>query len=162
MLVVPVAQPTPAAPDPHVDHVSGLDALPFVTRALSQFEPAVLITSDGLGVIHATPGPGDDPPRVRTLWFLADARTLLEWESHRRQVVTLTFQSPDERVYLTLSGRAEVVTDAAITARMWRPAFKRWFPGGSGDPRLLLVQFAAYDADYYQASSGRVSAHVAH
>lgn len=157
-----VAEPSSSASDPHVDHVSGLDALPLVTRALSQFEPAVLMTSDGLGAIHAAPRPDDDTPRLRTLWFLADARTLLDWESHRRQVVTLTFQSPDERVYLTLSGRAEIVTDAAITARMWRPAFKRWFPGGPGDPRLLLVQFAAYDADFYRTSTGRVSAHVAH
>ena len=68
--------------------------------------------------------------------------------------------SPDERVYLTLSGRAEVVTDHAAAAGMWRPAFKRWFPGGPGDPRLLVVRFATYDADYYQTSGGRVSSHV--
>ena len=163
MLGVPVAaSPRSNTPAPRIDHVRGLDALPFVTRALARFEPAVLMTSDGLGAIHATietEGPGT---AGRTFWFLADARTLLDWEAHRRQVVTLSFQSPDERVYLTLSGRTEVVTDAAVVTRMWRPAFKRWFQGGPSDPRLLLVQFSTYDAEFYQTSSGRVTSHLTH
>ena len=158
MLGMPVATLSSSSSAPRVDHVSGLAALPFVARALARFEPAVVLTSDGLGAIHASsPDAADD---ARLYWFLADARTLLDWESHRRQVVTVSFQSPDERVYLTLSGRAEVVTDHAAAAGMWRPAFKRWFPGGPGDPRLLVVRFAPYDADYYQTSGGRVSSHV--
>jgi general stress protein 26 len=149
-------------PAPRIDHVRGLDALPFVARALARFEPAVLLTSDGLGAIHAPLAPEEGPASGRTFWFLADARTLLDWEAHRRQVVTLSFQSADERVYFTLSGRTEVVTDASIVTRMWRPGFKRWFPGGPADPRLLLVQFSTYDAEFYQASSGRVTSHLTH
>jgi general stress protein 26 len=160
---VPVAaSPRSNTPAPRIDHVRGLDALPFVTRALARFEPAVLMTSDGLGAIHATIETEGSGTAGRTFWFLADARTLLDWEAHRRQVVTLSFQSPDERVYLTLSGRTEVVTDAAVVTRMWRPAFKRWFQGGPSDPRLLLVQFSTYDAEFYQTSSGRVTSHLTH
>lgn len=156
MHVAPASTPPP--PPPAVDHVSGLDALPLAMRALERFEPAVLLTAEGLGAIHA-PVAGSDS---RTLWFVADARSLLDWESHRRQVVTLSFQSPDERVYLTLSGRAEVVTDHDATTRMWRPTFRRWFPGGASDPRLLLVRFSTYDAEYYHSSGGRVSAQLTH
>lgn len=147
----------PASPSlpPNFEHVRGLDALPLVERTLARFDPAVLLTAEGLGAIHAAAQ--SEPLGARTLWFLADARTLLEWESHRRQVVTLTFQSPDERVYLTISGRTEVVTDAAAASRLWRPAFRRWFPGGAADPRLLLVRFLAYDAEFYEAAAGRVS-----
>jgi general stress protein 26 len=144
---------------PRVEHVRGLDALPLVERALSRFEPAVLLTADGLGAIHASGL--SDGPGPHTLWFLADARALLEWESHRRQIVTLSFQSPDERIFLTLSGRTEVVTDPPTVSRLWRPTFRRWFSGGAGDPRLLLVRFAPYDAEFYEATTGRVTAHVA-
>ncbi len=163
MLGVPVATtPHPDTPAPRIDHVRGLEALPFVLRALAEFAPAVLMTTEGLGAIHAPVDPADPAAPNRMFWFLADARTLLDWESHRRQVVTLSFQSPDERVYFTLSGRTEVVTDPSIVAGMWRPAYKRWFAGGAADPRLLLVQFSTYDAEFYQASSGRVSSHVTH
>jgi general stress protein 26 len=137
-----------------------MDALPLVAAALTRFEPAVLLTSDGLGAIHSPglPGEGDG----RTLWFLADVRTLSDWESTRRHMVTLSFQSPDERVFLTISGKAEVVTDVGAAARLWRPAFKRWFTGGASDPRLLLVRFSPSDAEYYQAAEGRVSAALTH
>ena len=154
------AHASPHQTPPRVEHVRGLEALPLVTRALTRFEPAVLMTSDGLGAIHAPVGP--EASDGRKLWFLADARALLEWESNRRHVVTLTFQSPDERVYLTLSGKAEIVTDHEVTLKMWRPAFTRWFPGGAEDPRLLLVQFSPYDAEFYEASHGRVTAHLTH
>jgi len=162
MLGVSVTSPPQKDPPaPRVDHVSGLAALPLVLRALAREEPAVLLTLDGLGAIHApAPGGDDSPDPARTLWFLTDARTLLDWESHRRQVVTLSFQSPDERVYLTVSGRAEVTPDPSRARTLWRPSFKRWFSGGPGDPRLMLVRFAPYDAEFYQVSSGRVSQHA--
>jgi general stress protein 26 len=161
MLSMPVvADPQPSRNPARVDHVRGLSALPLVTTALGRFEPAVLLTSEGLGAIHAPAGPAAS--EGRQLWFLADARALLDWESNRRQVVTLTFQSPDEHVYLTLSGKAEVIADHDLTTKMWRPSFKRWFPGGADDPRLLLVQFSLYDAEFYEASDGRVTTHLTH
>lgn len=163
MLGEPVGSPSKSdSPAPRVEHVRGLDALPLVARALARFEPAVLMTSDGLGAIHAPLAADEEPASGRTFWFLADARTLLDWEAHRRQVATLSFQSPDERVYFTLSGRTEVVTDPAVVARVWRPAFKRWFAGGPEDPRLLLVQFSTSDAEFFQTSSGRVTSHLTH
>lgn len=161
MLSMPVAAESSHDRLPtRVTHVRGLEALPLITRALVRFEPAVLLTSEGLGAIHAQLGGGAGDSR--TLWFLADARALLDWEANRRPVVTLTFHSPDERVFLTLSGTAKVITDHGIVAGMWRPAFTRWFPGGVGDPRLLLVQFSPDDAEFYEASDGRVTAHLTH
>lgn len=162
MLGMPVADDFSSQHIPtRVEHVRGLDALPLVTSALVKFEPAVLLTSEGLGAIHAPLG-HDPAADGRKLWFLADARALLDWEANRRHIMTLTFQSPDERVFLTVSGKAEVITDHHVTAKMWRPAFKRWFPGGAADPRLLLVQFSPYDAEFYEAADGRVTAHLAH
>lgn len=156
MLDMFVADPTPSNPNARIDHVRGLAALPFVADALARFEPAVLMTSDGLGAIYSPTGAGQGS----TLWFLADARALPDWESNRRHLVTLSFQSPDERVFLTVSGKAQVVTDPRATARMWRPTFKRWFAGGAADPRLLLLEFSPDDAEFYQATEGRVSAYL--
>lgn len=163
MLGRPVESPSKSgSPPPRIEHVRGLDAMPLVGRALALFEPAVLMTTEGLGAIHAPTDSDDMTPSNRALWLLADARTLLDWESHRRLVVTLSFQSPDERVYFTLSGRTEVVTDPARVLQLWRPVFKRWFAAGPADPRLLLVKFLTYDAEFYQTSAGRVTAHVTH
>ena len=76
MLGMHVAANSPHQPPPRVEHVRGLEALPLITRALTRFEPAVLMTSDGLGAIHASVGP--EASDGRKLWFLADARALLD------------------------------------------------------------------------------------
>ena len=158
MLGVPV--PAPPSPPSRVEHVQGMAALPRVIETLTRFEPAVLLTTDGRGALYAPPSDGDEP--IRRFWLLADARTALEWEGARRHALTLTFQSRDERVYLQISGLAQVVTEPGVAGTLWRQSFQRWVPGGPADPRLLLVLFTASSAEFYESASGRVSAHVAH
>jgi general stress protein 26 len=152
--------PTPPTPRSPVEHVRGLDALPRVVETLSRFEPAVLITAEGLGAIYA-PASGSDVP-ARRFWLLADARTALEWEAARGHELTLTFQSRDERVYLQVSGVVQPVTEPGVAGTLWRRSFQRWFPGGPDDPRLLLVLFTASSAEFYETASGRVSPPLAH
>jgi general stress protein 26 len=147
------------SPSPGVEHLQGPDALARVVETLTRFEPAVLLTVDGRGAIYAPPTAGDD--QVRRFWLLADARTALDWETDRRRELTLTFMSRDERVYLQVSGVAQLVTERGVAGTLWRHSFQRWFPGGPDDPKLLLVLFTASSADYYESQSGRVSPHVA-
>lgn len=158
MLGTPV--PPPPTPRPPVEHLQGPDALPRVVETLSRFEPAVLLTAEGRGAIYAPASGGDVP--ARRFWLLADARTALEWEAARRHELTLTFQSADERVYLQVSGMAQLVTEPGVAGTLWRHSFQRWFPGGPDDPRLLLVLFTASSAEFYETASGRVSPHVQH
>jgi general stress protein 26 len=148
------------APDPQVEHLEGLEALPRVAETLARFEPAVLLTADGRGAIYAPTLAADGP--AKHFWLLADARTAIDWEATRRHELTLSFQSRDERVYLQVKGAAQLVTEPGVAATIWRQSFARWFPGGPGDPRLLLVLFTATAADYYEIASGRISPPLAH
>ncbi len=148
------------APRPQVEHLQGLEALPRVAETLARFEPAVLLTADGRGAIYAPPSPGDGPGRH--FWLLADARTAVDWEATRRQELTLTFQSRDERVYLQVMGTAQLVTEPGVAGGIWRQSYSRWFPGGPSDPRLLLVLFTASAVEFFEVASGRVSPPLAH
>jgi general stress protein 26 len=145
----------PPAPRPHVEHLQGLGALPRVAETLARFEPAVLLTADGRGAIYAPPTAGDGPGTH--FWLLADARTAIAWEATRRQDLTLTFQSRDERIYLQVTGAAQLVTASGVAAAIWRQSFARWFPGGPDDPRLLLVLFTASSAEFFAIASGRIN-----
>ena len=151
-----------ALPNPQasVEHLHGAHALPRVAEALVQFEPSVLMTSDGRGAIYAPDG--DNGPSGDQLWLLADARRAHDWEASRDRAVTLTFHSKDEHVFLTLSGSALVVSEPGLARALWRPSFEKWFQGGPDDAKLLIVQFTAADAEFCQAPFGRVSAHLEH
>ena len=146
---------TSPVPQPPVEHLQGVEALPRVAEALARFEPAVLLTADGRGAIYAPPTAGED--LGRRFWLLADARTAIAWEATRRGELTLSFQSRDERVYLQVTGVAQLVTEPGVAASIWRQSFARWFPGGPDDPRLLLVLFTATTAEFFAIASGRIS-----
>ncbi|MGD9906056.1 MAG: pyridoxamine 5'-phosphate oxidase family protein [Vicinamibacterales bacterium] len=126
---------------------------------LTRLEPAVLLTGDGRGAIYA---PADGAAGPQQFWLLADARTAVAWEADRQHAVTLSFHSRDEHVYLRVEGEAQPVTDGDLAHDLWRHSFRRWFPGGPADPRLLLVRFTATSADYYESPTGRVGPHLAH
>jgi general stress protein 26 len=149
MLAVRVA----ALPDPQtpVEHVSGMHALPRVAETLVTFEPSVLLTSEGRGAIYAPDG--HDGPAGDRLWFLVDAAQRDAWEGD----VRLSFLSKDERVYLSLVGATRAVTTTGVARSLWRDSFARWFADGPEDPRLLVVMLTAVHAEFYRASSGRVS-----
>lgn len=151
MLAVHVA----ALPDPltPIEHVSGMHALPRVAETLVTFEPSVLLTSDGRGAIYAPDG--HDGPAGDRLWFLVDAGQREAWDAARD--LTLTFLSKDERVYLSLVGTARSMTTPGLARSLWRDSFARWFAAGPDDDRLLVVMLTAVHAEFYRATSGRVS-----
>ncbi len=107
-----------------------MEALPRVIATLTRFEPAVLLTADGRGALYAPASDGDDP--IRRFWLLADARTALEWEGARRHELTLTFQSRDERVYLQITGLAQVVTEPGVAGTALAPQLPALVPRWSG------------------------------
>jgi general stress protein 26 len=61
--------------------------------------------------------------------------------------VALTFQSAT--AYITLSGPAIVVTDRAAVRSLWSEPMRVWFPRGSEDPTLCLVQVRPVVSEYW-------------
>jgi general stress protein 26 len=64
--------------------------------------------------------------------------------------VTLTFQSA--RQFASLSGRVRVVRDRALIERLWKTAWKVWFPRGRDDPTITLLKFDAERGEYWDDS----------
>jgi general stress protein 26 len=117
-----------------------------VAELLGGLGPAVLLSSDGVGMVHVgrargragAGGPG-------TLWFLADAGRVAAWQAGG-QPVSLTYHAPNSPYFVTLQGVAGAVADTASRAAAWDPRFAPWFPGGPADPRLALLEVAVTSA----------------
>jgi general stress protein 26 len=90
------------------------------------------------------------------LWFFTDDKTHKVEEIERDNRVCVAYAKPEENVYLSLSGRAEVVTDRAKLEELWTPILKAWFPEGLDDPSLCLLQIPVEQAEYWDAPSSRI------
>ena len=56
-------------------------------------------------------------------------------------------------VFVSITGRAQIVQDDAIAKALWSPAAARWLPGGIDDPQLGLLRVTVGRAEYWTSSS---------
>jgi general stress protein 26 len=73
------------------------------------------------------------------IWFLTDVRASKDDEIEAWPDICLVFVEPKEKVYLSVSGRAEVVDDREKTRLLWDDEQQAWWPGGPDDPNVRVV-----------------------
>ena len=114
---------------------------------LKDFSAAMMITSVGQNSMRARPmaiaelEPGADAYFATSI----DSRKIDEIE--RNPHVLLTFQGPTQ--FAAVRGTIEVVRDRTLIAKMWREAWRAWFPKGKDDRSLCLLRFAAENGEYW-------------
>jgi general stress protein 26 len=89
------------------------------------------------------------------LWFFA------ERDSNPVKHVTL---SPQVNVgvgsggsWVSLTGRAVVVEDAAKKRELWNSAVEAWFPQGPDDDSVVLLKVEGDSAEYWDSPGGRLA-----
>lgn len=73
------------------------------------------------------------------IWFLTDVRAAKDDEIEAWPDICLVFIDSEEHVYLSVSGRAEVVEDREKTRQLWDDEQQAWWPGGPDDPNVRVV-----------------------
>ncbi len=73
------------------------------------------------------------------VWFVTDAHAAKDDEIRANPQVCLTFSDPGDHFYLSVSGHAEVIRDAAKLHEIWSPPMEAFFPGGPDDPNAVLL-----------------------
>ena len=59
--------------------------------------------------------------------------------------------------WVSLTGDAEVVDDAAKKRELWNSAVEAWFPEGPDDEKVVLLKVHADSAEYWRSPGGRLS-----
>src|ERR1022692_2003184 len=72
--------------------------------------------------------------------------------------VGLVFIDPKDKAYLSITGRASVMRDAAKTEVVWRKTDEVWWPGGPTDPDVCLLLIEPLAAELWD---GPASAAIA-
>ena len=87
------------------------------------------------------------------LWFFTRGSSGKVDSIREHQNVNLTYGSPGDHRYVSVSGRARVVTDPAKSLELWRPSLKAFFPNGLDDPDMALLQVQVEGAEYWDSPS---------
>jgi general stress protein 26 len=90
------------------------------------------------------------------LWFFASSKSDIVRAVQARSEVNVAYAKPDSSLYISVSGKAEVVRDKAKAKELWNPLDKAWFPDGVNDPDLVLLRIGVDMAEYWDAPAGKV------
>lgn len=114
---------------------------------LKDFDTAMLVTRSPDGHMHSRPMAVAELRADADAYFVTSIESPKIAEITANPNVTLTFQSSNQ--FASVSGRANVVRDQALVDRLWKEAWKVWFPKGKTDPSISMLKFSAEDGEYW-------------
>jgi general stress protein 26 len=124
---------------------------------LEKVRPTMLTTTDVDGTtLRSRPMWTQGDSFDGSLWFFAGDDSALADELERSPNVCLSYAAPDKDLFVSVSGRAELVDDRAKAGELWNVYAEAWFPGGVDDPNLTLVRVDVERAQYWEDKKPKV------
>ena len=91
-----------------------------------------------------------------TLWFFTSDDSQVAEDLYRQSVINISFSNPADNVYVSMSGEAVLIKDTQKAKQLWNSMVNVWFPNGPQDPRLALIKFSTYSAEYWDADTNKL------
>lgn len=128
-----------------------------VAELIDGIATAMLTTIDESGELHSRPMQTQQVEFDGDVWFFTYADSDKADDVRRDPRVNVGYSRPDKQTYLSLAGRAAVVTDKAKMAELWQPLLEAWFPQGLETPGIALLRVEASTAQYWDAPTNPVA-----
>lgn len=90
------------------------------------------------------------------LWFFTKRSSPKSQEIASHHEVHLSYASPEDHRYVSVTGIASLVDDEDKKTELWSAVHKAWFPEGLDDPDLALLRVDVRHAEYWEAKGGRM------
>lgn len=113
----------------------------------------MLTTVEVDGTLHSRPMVSQLVDFDGDLWFFSNRSSSKIRSIEKDQHVNVSYSDPDSNRYVSVSGRAEIVSDKTKMAELWNPMFKTWFHEGLEDPELVLIKIQVESAEYWDSPS---------
>jgi general stress protein 26 len=128
------------------------EAVLHLVELLRAFEAATLITRSRGGGLQGRPTSIAQVEDNATVWLVTSAASIRAEEIAEDARAMLTLQASLR--FVSVNGRAELVSGAAELAARWKESYRVWHDGQS-EREIALVRFTAFDAEYWDDSSAR-------
>lgn len=127
------------------------EAVKRLAALIGQIKIAMVTTVTGEGALQSRPITTQGARFDGDLWFFTRIGSSKVEDLQEDRRVSLTYSSPRDNAYVSLSGNARVLADAAKSAELWDPSYQAWFPDGPSDPELALIHVSVERAEYWAA-----------
>jgi general stress protein 26 len=133
--------------DSEIDHV---------WHVAEKIGTCMLVTSSGRGIrarpMHALPD-----RQAGCFWFITDLRGAKDDEIKIGPDVCLAFADIGSNTYLSITGRAEVLHDAAKAGELWSNETQAWWPKGPTDPEVCVLRVVPDNAEFWDTRGNSIT-----
>jgi general stress protein 26 len=133
-----------------------LEAIQKLAALIKDIRFAMLTTITREGHLHSRPMATQASEFTGDLWFFTDAHCPKTEEINEHRQVNVSYAKPNNQLYVSVSGWAEIVQDQERARTLWRAPLKAWFPRGLEDPNLALIRVSVEDAEYWESPGNGV------
>jgi general stress protein 26 len=112
--------------------VSGQDHIERVWDIIEKVEVCMLATQFA-GGLRARPIEARPDREAGLIFVVTDVDSAKEDEIEAASDVCLVFIDPNDKAYLSITARADVMRDSAKTMAVWRKSDELWWRGGPTD-----------------------------
>lgn len=132
------------------------EAIQKLNHLIKEIKFAMLTTEQGDGQLRSRPMATQEADAEGNLWFFTGLSTPKVSEIRQHQQVNISYASPEDQRYVSVSGSAEVLRDRQKIEELWNPLYRAYFPKGLDDPDLILLKVRVSEAEYWDAPSSRM------
>ena len=123
-------------------------------KLLKGFRVAMLTTVTPEGGLRSRPMATVRMEADGDIWFLTKSRAPKVGEVEEHRQVNVGYVSAKDCRYVSVSGAATVVSDAARVQAMWKKRHRKWFSAGKRDPELVALRVHVERVEYWDEASG--------
>ena len=113
-------------------------------------EYVMLTTVATDGSLHSRPMAAQNAEFDGTLWFFTRASSHKVEEVEKDHHVNVAYASADDKVWVSLSGRAALVRDRTKMEELWSPEMEAYFGAGLEDPDIALLKVSVQRGEYWE------------
>ena len=134
------------------------DEVQKLREMIKEMDIGMLTTMDEDGTLRSRPmSTNGEVEFDGDLWFFTYGNSHKVLEVKKEPQVNVSFSSPENQRYVSLSGTAQLVREKAKIEELWKPQLKAWFPKGTDEPDIALLKVTVKKAEYWDSPSSVVA-----
>ncbi|HKK87309.1 MAG TPA: pyridoxamine 5'-phosphate oxidase family protein [Saprospiraceae bacterium] len=91
-----------------------------------------------------------------TLYFFTPKDDAKVFEIQKDQDVCITFSDPDNSVYVSMTGKAQLSDDKDLIDKYWNEWAAAWFEGGKNDPKLGMLKVKINKGEHWDTKESKM------
>ncbi|MGO2279062.1 MULTISPECIES: pyridoxamine 5'-phosphate oxidase family protein [unclassified Psychrobacter] len=130
-----------------------------VQAMVNEIEYTMLTTRTHEDHLHSCPmNTTETSIGAKEIWFIGHSPSETVDNIKKNPQVNLAYVSQDDKQYLSITGKAELVEDKDKLDELWSMAYNAYFEQGKEDPKVQLIKVVPQGAEYWANGNAIASA----